>query len=88
MKWRTVGPLFAFLAIISCVNAGDDDVLDLSSNSVDSFKSSIAQYDAILIEFCEYTDIHNTDAMTKLTDIFNNSCPMVWSLQEIGSRVF
>ena len=50
---------FSLLAVgliyTAVVNAGDDDVIDLSSNSVDSFKSAIGQHDAILVEFCEYS---------------------------------
>ena len=39
-------------AVVAVVRASD--VLDLSDNSVDSFKSAIADHDAILVEFCEY----------------------------------
>jgi hypothetical protein len=44
-----------YILIFSVVNAGDDDVLDLSSNSLDSFKSAIAEHEAILVEFCKYS---------------------------------
>lgn len=40
------------LALVAAV-ASASDVLDLSDNSVDAFKSAIADYDAILVEFCE-----------------------------------
>lgn len=39
------------LAAVHHAFAGDDDVIDLSSNTVDSFKSAIAEHDAILVEF-------------------------------------
>lgn len=48
----------AILAILSLVIVGafgdDSDVLDLSENTVDSFKAVVGEHDAMLIEFCEY----------------------------------
>lgn len=41
------------LTLVAAV-ASASDVLDLSDNSLHSFKSAIADYDAILVEFCEY----------------------------------
>lgn len=43
--------LFSALLLVSSCYASDDDVLDLSSNTLDSFKAEIGVYDAILIEF-------------------------------------
>lgn len=40
------------LLLPALVSADDDgDVLDLSANSVESFKSEIGVYDAVLVEF-------------------------------------
>jgi len=39
------------LAAVHHAFAGDDDVIDLTSNTVDSFKSAIAENDAMLVEF-------------------------------------
>lgn len=41
--------LLAALCLV--VRADDGDVLDLSANTVDSFKAEIGQYDAVLVEF-------------------------------------
>lgn len=50
-----------FLVIFSLVIYGafadDGDVLDLTENSVDSFKATVGQHDAVLVEFCEYDEI-------------------------------
>lgn len=46
--------LFGALLLISSPllsQASDDDVLDLSANTVDSFKAEVGVYDAILVEF-------------------------------------
>lgn len=45
--------VLSFLLLLSplLVRGESDDVLDLTSNTVDSFKAEIGQYDAILVEF-------------------------------------
>lgn len=53
MKWFSC-ILLVLPALISVSRAADEDVLDLSENTVDSFKSAVGQHDAVLVEFCEY----------------------------------
>ncbi|XP_053206812.1 protein disulfide-isomerase A3-like [Panonychus citri] len=49
MFWRWT--LFCVIVLSNYVTAGDDDVLDLSNNDLDGFKSELAKYDTVLVEF-------------------------------------
>ena len=68
-----------FLVIFSLVIYGafadDGDVLDLTENSVDSFKATVGQHDAMLVEFCEYDGM-----LSYLVNVVSCSCTLVWSL--------
>lgn len=53
------------LLSVAVAAATASDVLDLSDNSVDGFKSAIADYDAILVEFCKYPVCERGETMSR-----------------------
>lgn len=50
---RAISVVSVISLVVIGAFADDGDVIDLSENTVDSFKAAVGQHDAMLIEFCK-----------------------------------